>query len=319
MSDELETLCSTAGSGFALRRMFHAHIRVPDVGYVERWFSRVFGRTSARLGDVLGPSGDPLNPTHHTTYTQIADLLVASIDPRSYTRDGVPFYPVTDRPQLNGFGWYVDGIEELLDWIRDLGYPVVDERNALVHEGVLPTAGRSKIPMFWLEPEIAGQRYQFVSTGSLLDHRLKPWSESAAVRNDPLGIVRCAHHTVLTAEPKRLVRLFADVLGGTVIHEGRDDDRGVDSVYVKLVDDVFEFAVPDRGSPAYADLPPGIPRDTYHSVTFQVADLDQVACHLAAEGVQLRSRTERRIVTDPRASLGVSWGFVPSAAPGGAC
>jgi catechol 2,3-dioxygenase-like lactoylglutathione lyase family enzyme len=319
VSDDLETVVPSAGPGFVLRRLFHAHLRTPDLGHVERWFTRVFGRSSTRLDVALGLSDDLLNPTDHSTYTQIADLLVASIDPGSYRRDGVPFYPPTDRPRLNGFGWYVDGLEELLGWVRDLGYPVVDEWNTPVPGDVVPTAGRTEVPMFWLEPEISGLRYQFLPTGSFPESRLTPYAEAAAtVRDDPLGIVRCAYHTVLTTEPKRAVRLFADVLGGTVVHEGRDEQRGLDSVYLRLADAVFEFAVPDRGSPAYTELPPGIPSDTYHAVTFQVEDLDRVARYLADGGVPLRSRTEHGIVTEPRTSLGVPWGFVPHAVPGDA-
>lgn len=304
------------GPGFVLRRVFHAHLRTPDLGHVERWFSRVFGQPSLRLEAVTGTSVDPLNPTAHSTYTQVADLLVASLDPRSHLRDGVPCYPLTDRPRLNGFGWYVDGIEHLYDWIRDLGYPIVDEYNDLV-AGDRPPITRSGTPMFWLEPEVSGLRYQFLPTMSFpAEHRLaREWKSGGAVAN-PLGIVRCSHHTVLTAEPKRAVRLFADVLGGTVIHEGRDEVRGLESVYLRLADAVFEFAIPDSGTAARADLPPGMPRDTYHAVTFQVRDLERVGRHLTEQGVRLRCRTEECIVTEPRTSLGVPWGFVTSLTPG---
>jgi hypothetical protein len=59
-----------------------------------------------------------------------------------------------------------------------------------------------------------------------------------------------------------------------------------------------------------------MPRDTYHAITFQVRDLDRVARHLTARGVRLRDRTEHCIVTEPRTSLGVPWGFVTALTPG---
>lgn len=317
MSDGLVGLRSADRPGFVLRRMFHAHLRTPDLGHVERWFARVFGTPSVRLEAIAGPDTDRLNPTAHSTYTQVADLLIASLDPRCYLRDGRPCHPATDRPRLNGFGWYVDGIDELYGWVRDLGYPIVDERNALAQDAQTPTAGRTAVPVFWLEPEISGLRYQFLESSSFsVDPRRTVATRPSDLDPDPLGIVRCSHHTVLTAEPKRAVRLFADVLGGTVIHEGRDEVRGLDSVYLRLADGVFEFAVPDRGAPARADLPPGTPRDTYHAVSFQVRDLDRVARHLAEQRVRLRSRTERCIVTEPRTAIGIPWGFVTEPVPG---
>lgn len=312
MSDHLELVRSTAGAdgpGFQLHRMFHAHLRTPDLGHVERWFVRVFGSSSVRLEELVGATTDPLNPAVHSTYTRVADLLIASLDPRCYLRGGIPCYPVADRPRLHAFGWYVDGIDELHGRLGDLGYPIVDERT-VAGDGARSSA-------FWLEPEISGLRYQFLSAAWLpSDPRLADPAGDSPVDGGPLGLVRSAYHTVLTAEPKRAVRLFADVLGGTVIHEGRDEVRGLDSVYLSLADAVFEFAVPDRGSQAHADLPPGIPRDTYHAITFQVRDLDRVAGHLSRQGVRLQSRTERCIVTDSRSGLGVPWGFVAEPVPG---
>lgn len=316
MSDDVETV-RPEGSGFVLRRMFHAHIRTPDLGHGERWFARVFGRPSVRLDALIGPSTDPLNPTGHSTYTLIEDLLVASLDPWCYVRDGVHRYPATDRPRLSGFGWYVDGIEQLYGWVRDLGYPLLDHDGVPVDSAEPPISAMGAAPLFFLEPELAGLRYQFLPTTSFPDdRRLAPEWRSAGVDGDPLGILRCSHHTVLTAEPKRAVRLFADVLGGTVIHEGRDEARSSDSVYLRLADAVYEFAVPDEGADAHSDLPPGIPRDTYHAITFQVRDLDRVARHLDDQGVRLRCRTEHGIVTEPRSSLGIPWGFVTELTPG---
>jgi catechol 2,3-dioxygenase-like lactoylglutathione lyase family enzyme len=309
---------NAAGPGFALRAMFHASLRTPDIGQVERWFARVFARPSVPFDELLGPSPDPLNPDGHSTATVIEDLLVASTDPRCYLRDGVQCYPLADRPRLSGFGWYVDGVEQLYGLVRDLGYPIVDERGAFVDRDEPPAVGGGEVPMFWLDPEVAGLRYQFLPAVPFpTDPRVAPgWEPPRLADDDPLGIIRCSHHTVLTAEPKRAVRLFADLLGGTVIHEGRDEVRGLESVYLWIADAVYEFAVPDKGTPAHADWPPGIPRDTYHAITFQVRDLDQVAQHLAGQGVRLQSRTEHCIVTEPRTSLGVPWGFVTALLPG---
>ena len=320
MSDVRSTTRPGTRRSFALRGEFHATIRTPDLGLVERWFARVFGRPSVRLDALIGPSPDVLNSWGHSTQTVVADLLISSLDPQAYIRDGMQCYPVADRPRLGGFGWYVDGIEDLHSLVRDLGYPVVDERGAPVDGDEPPVVGRSggeRIPMFWLEPEVAGLRYQFVPAMRFaFDARADPGWRPFSAADDPLGIVRCSHQTVLTVEPKRAVRLFCDVLGGTVIHEGRDEVRGWDGVFVQLADAVYEFATPDKGTAAAADLPPGMPRDTHHAVTFQVRDLDRVARHLTRRGVRLRTRTEHCLVTEPSTSIGVPWGFVAEPVPG---
>jgi hypothetical protein len=53
--------------------------------------------------------------------------------------------------------------------------------------------------------------------------------------------------------PSRALRLVRDVLGGEVIHEGRDELRGTTGTYVTLADSVLEYAVPDVGTAAHAD------------------------------------------------------------------
>ena len=58
------------------------------------------------------------------------------------------------------------------------------------------------------------------------------------------------------------------------------------------------------------------PNDSYHAITFKVADLDKVRRHLATVGVGLRSDTEMFVVTDPKTSMGVPWGFTSETIPG---
>ena len=72
----------------------------------------------------------------------------------------------------------------------------------------------------------------------------------------------------------------------------------------------------DTSTAAHADWTTTAPNDTYHSLTFQVADLDRAAEHLKSQGVGIRSRTEDTLVTDPETSIGVPWGFTTSLVPG---
>jgi catechol 2,3-dioxygenase-like lactoylglutathione lyase family enzyme len=172
--------------------------------------------------------------------------------------------------------------------------------------------------MFWTTSGSAGLGYQFLPPIPFAgDPRVNPdWTLSPVSDEDPLRIERCSHHTILTSEPERALRLFVDALGGTKIHEGRDQAIAAAGTYVHLADAVYEFAVPDEGTPAHAAWSVNAPADTYYALTFKVEDLGRVERHLASQGVRIRSRSDDAIVTDPDTSIGIPWGFVTALTPG---
>jgi len=114
----------------------------------------------------------------------------------------------------------------------------------------------------------------------------------------------------------RALHTLIDALGGNLFHQGRDEVIGAAASYVALADSVLQVASPDQGTAAYADWTTTAPNDTYHSLTFKVADLDRAAEHLKSQGVGIRSRTEDTLVTDPETSLNVPWGFTTALVPG---
>jgi hypothetical protein len=155
-----------------------------------------------------------------------------------------------------------------------------------------------------------GARYAFG-----LDHRnAAGWAPGDA--QGPLGVERCAFHTLLTDNPRRALRTLVDALGGTVFYQGRDEVIGADASYVRLADTVLQLAVPDEGTAAYADWTTTAPDDTYYSLTFKVADLGRAAAHLKSQGVGIRSQAGDTLVTDPDTSIGVPWGFTTLLVPG---
>ncbi|MGW5658031.1 hypothetical protein [Streptomyces humi] len=290
-----------------------------DLAEGEAWFERVFGRASRPMAEMTrnAPASEGY-PTDYSTFTPINDVLFDMIDPKRYVLQGVQRYPTVDKPHLKGFGWYVEGIADAYRALRRVGVQMVGQMDEPADSDDPPTAPGSPMPIFFTVPESAGLRYEFLPQIPFpLDHRLAPdWELPPVSDDDPLGIERCSHHTVLTDRPERGLRVVVEALGGTVIHEGRDEVLGVDSTYVRLADAVFQYAVPDAGTPAHADWAAGAPNDTYHSITWKVADLDRVARHLEAQGVKVRTRTDEVIVTDPETSLGVPWGFTTTLTPG---
>lgn len=304
---------------FHVTRLYHPSHHVTDLNESEAWFERVFGRPSRPMAEMTrnAPASDGY-PTDYSTFTPISDVLFDMIDPERYVLQGVQRYATVDKPHLKGFGWYVEGIADAYRALRRLGVGMVGQLDEVAEGDDPPAAPGSPMPIFFTKPEDAGLRYEFLPQIPFpLDHRLAPgWEVPPVSDDDPLGIERCSHHTVLTDRPERGLRVVVDALGGTVVHEGRDEVLGAHSTYVRLADAVFQYAVPDTGTPAHADWAAGAPNDTYHAITWKVADLDRVARHLEAQGVKVRTRSDEALVTDPETSLGIPWGFTTALTPG---
>jgi hypothetical protein len=296
--------------------MFHPSHHVPDLVEAEEWFQRVFGRASIPLTVLSKGRTGP----DYSIFTLISDCLFDTIDPKRYVILGEQRYATVEKPHLKALGWYVEGMRELFHELRARGVRVMSQLDEPGDGDEPPTAAGAPMPLFFTYPEDAGIRYEFMPPPpgvSPLDPRTEPgWTRPPVSDDDPLGIVRCSHHTVLTDRPDRVLRLTADVLGGTVIGRGRDEVRGTTCTWVRLADTVFEYAVPDEGTAAHADWIDRAPDDTYHTLTFQVVDLDRVERHLKAEGVGITTRTADTIVVDPETALGVPWGFTTAVLPG---
>ncbi|WP_156135532.1 VOC family protein [Novosphingobium malaysiense] len=320
--------------------MFHPTLLAPDLVETAAFFRRVFGQESS--------SSLAKFPTIESTFgmfTTIRDVLIDTISPiRIKELMNVEFFSKEGIPHLSHTGWYVDQdrIADLFYRLKDMGIRCVGPDSKVRDKP--PVQGGDPAP-FTLNGQInyvtskldTGVTYQFVPTsfgrsdnpnkGSHLaiDERMdRGWTLPPEDPADPLGIVRCSHHTFLTREPARALKFMVDVLGGTIIHEGRDELRATSSTYVALSDATFEYAVPDPGSDAERDLDsypvqaeePGFSHDTYHALTWTVADLDKAAAHLESAGVRIRARSGKALITEPSTSMGIPWGFASVHIPG---
>ncbi len=298
-------------SAFRVAMLYHPSHHVPDLDEAEAWFERVFGRPSTRLSTLSDRSPPEGWSNDYATFTPIADLLFDSIDPRRYVVAGHHLYEPVDEPRLKGLGWYVEGADELYHSLQDHGFTVLDQMGEVVDGDDAPMAAGARMPLFFTSPEDAGMRHEFLPPIPFpLDHRLAPgWSLESPAADDPLGIVRCARHTIRTDHPDRALRLLVDVLGGTVVREGFDDLLGVDATSVRLADTTIELAARERdrsdgGRPSVGD------HDDYWSIAFAVTDLDRAETHLRDQGVRIAARTDDALLTDPSTSLGIAWRFV---------
>lgn len=293
--------------------MFHPSFHVPALAESQEFFERVFGRSSTLL-EVMPRSDEPIKPDApkgYSAFTLINEVLIDSVCPALHRVNGVQHFPTVTEPILQNMGWYCGDIEDTFSALRRNEVPLVSQFGEPADGDTAPTVGQGgAMKMFFTTPHQVGLRYQFLPLFPMpTDPRTKSdWTLPSVAASDPLGIERCAQHVVLTERPDRAVH-FIKALGGTVIHEGRDEARGITGPYVHLADAVIHYGAPDAGTPAQAVLAGQSPADKYHALTFKVQDLDVVAAHLSAQGVGVLTRTEDTIITDPATSFNTPWGF----------
>lgn len=299
---------------FRVHMLYHPTIHVPSLAEAEDFYARVFGRPSTNFAVAMPDPPAPGHSVGYSTFTSISDVVIDSLEPRLYLTGGVQRYPDVDSPQLKTTGWFVKGVGEVYKKARSSGFRLVDAHDAIL-EADEWTGGPSP---FYALPDDAGLRYQFFEMFPFpLDPRVnEEWTIPRVDDDDPLGIEHASHHTILTSHPERALELTVGVLGGDVIHTGRDDLRGLTGSYVRIADAIFHFATPEPGSASVADAARNEPRDTYHAITWKVVDLERAAKHLEHAGVGIAHRDDTALVTDPATSLGVPWGFTTYSLPG---
>lgn len=289
-------------------RLYHPSLHVADLAEAEDFFRRVFGRASVRLSSMFGPGPDRAVAggavPDYCTFTMVADVLVDSIDPRRYVVGGEQRYPDVVAGRLAGLGWYCDDIAEMYRSLRAEGFTLVDQLDRVVEADEPPTAVASPMPLFFTVPSDAGVRHELVPRFPFpLDPRSDPsWTLPPVADDDPLGIVRCAHHLIVTADPDRELRLLTGPFGGVAVEDGRDEVLDASFIDVHVGDAVLRL-VSDSGDAG----PDGA--DEYRSIAWQVVDLDRVERHLSNVGVGVLARTEHTVVVDPATALGIPWRF----------
>jgi hypothetical protein len=307
---------------FGVPMMFHPSHDVLSLPDAERWYARVFGRPSMSLESLISklpPRPGSGYPPDYSTFTLIGDVLFDTIDPKRYVIGGIQRLATVEEPHLRLISWYIEGMTEAYRALKRHGIRVTNQLDELVEGDDAPIAFGSDMPLMYSVAEDAGLRYAFSppSAVTALDPRTAPgWVVPQASLDDPLGIECCSHHTILTNRPERGLKLHRDVLGGQVVHEGRNELLGAASTYVHLAGSIIEFAVPDSGTAAYQDWTRRAPNDTYHAVTWKVADLERAERHLKSQGVRIQWRSHDSIVTEPATSLGIPWGFSCMWVPG---
>ncbi|KIX98598.1 uncharacterized protein Z520_05899 [Fonsecaea multimorphosa CBS 102226] len=307
---------------YEVRYMWHPTHKVTDLKACEKFFQDVFNLESTPVEANLPPKEEcPTYPRDYSILTMIREVMFDCVDPTKYVVEGRQSLEDVDEPgHLFCFGLAVDGADEIYKVCIDHGIRSTDQANRLGSLKKPPITGFKNATLFFTLPESAGLRYQIypVSATGPPDPRAEPgWKLPPVAENDPLALEFCSHHTILSANPVKAFNFLIGILKGRIIHQGRNELLETDSTYISLGDGVYEVAVPTRaGSFAAEDLKFNAPFDTYHALTWKVKDLAKVRRHLEDKKIPLLMQNEHMVVTDPKYTIGVPWGFTDQKVPG---
>jgi catechol 2,3-dioxygenase-like lactoylglutathione lyase family enzyme len=300
--------------------MFHPTLIVEDLEEATLWFRRVFGRREVRWEEKWDLS--LLNPTYPINYSYFfvvgdvsLDVLAPSLLVLPGDREAV--YPRGEG--LSDIAWSTSQIEDVSRQLERSGFRTRDQEGTIIRDGNVPESNLvADCPMIWSLPEDTGLTYEFYQMAERhwprysrrADPRLNPaWVPGEVDSDDPLGVVRSVHHTVLTEDRGRAIRLYVDVLGGMLAGAGYDARIDADYVLIQYAKSVLQFSTP-RSAPI-VDVLSGAEThsDQYLGITFEVIDLDAVDAHLTRHGVAF-DRDDTGIFTIAAESKGAVWGFV---------
>lgn len=304
----------------AVPMMFHPTLVVDDLAEAAEWFLRVFGRRGVRWEEKYDFStlkGD--YPKEYSVFVHLADVVVDVLSPALLTlpEGKENLYP--DGQGLVDIAWYTEDARYLARHLANSGVRVRNQEGELVEDGNLPASNvADDMYIFWTQPEDTGLTYEFLEMGPqhrqfysrVGDPRLNPmWTLPAARPDDPLGILRSLHHTILTTNPDRAVRLYTEVLEGRVLRHGTNRAWDADSVFIEFARSTLEFAQPRAGlvHDVFTGAPTGL--DSYVGMTFEVVDTDAVARHFARHDVPFEP-FDGGLSTVQDQTMGTTWTFL---------
>jgi catechol 2,3-dioxygenase-like lactoylglutathione lyase family enzyme len=300
--------------------LYHPTVGVHDLDTARDWFRRVFGREPLRWEETLDLG--LLNadyPVNYSFFAFVCDTHWVFLCPELHARgslSGQKRYR-TVREGMIGLGWYTDDAVALFKHLAQAGVRSHDQQGQRITGEKPPTSSfLPDVLTGFTEPADTGIRYEFQETGrrhwakysEKADLRLRrDWTGREVIAHDPLGLLLTSHHTIVTRDLPRALRLYVELLHAAQIVSGRNLWIGGNSTFVRLADTMLEFVVPNEGSRFYDHVADG--HDLYHAVTYLVQDRPAVAAHLESIGIP-HTEVGDAIVIAPENGLGVEWRFV---------
>jgi catechol 2,3-dioxygenase-like lactoylglutathione lyase family enzyme len=242
--------------------------------------------------------------------------------------------------RLHSLAWYVDGIDELVAVLRGDDRRIAEDPDPKVAYSSFAASGSGSrpVPRHGPIPLPPGYRRSypdgwdsrvvythFRDTFGMLEfcepsgyHAIPPRTPDPDMLpvDDPLGIIRASHHTIVVEDGAAASAFWVERLGAQIAGRRTNDLIGSKSTFVRVGNGpgtLLELAEAQRPGSARADLDAcGLP--ILHSITFSVSDLAGVRDHLASAGVAVEADDDDTLVTDPGSSAGARYGFTVATA-----
>jgi catechol 2,3-dioxygenase-like lactoylglutathione lyase family enzyme len=298
--------------GMAIGRLFHVIHMTDAVTAVEAWYDDVFA-----VREFM-PHNYSAFEKRDASLVVLGDAVIEPLAPafrepgwgamplgRFYRRFGTHWHSIA---------WYTDDAGELWQRCTDAGIRV------LVGGGQRADTRPAADSMIMTHPKDTITQLQFVGPGTdvqKMDPRFAPdWDPDWWLDNHPVATPGLAYTTVLTGDRERAERIYADVLGGTLLRKGSSALTGTDDTYVLLGDTVVQLSTPNTdGTIAAADM--AAHNEIHHAVAFRVRDLDTTREYLASKGIRTVARDDQTLITDPAGTHGVPFRWTTWDVPGG--
>jgi catechol 2,3-dioxygenase-like lactoylglutathione lyase family enzyme len=301
----------------AIGKLFHIIHMTGDLPALEAWYDDIF---SVRRG-FMDHSYVP-GLKRDASLLVLGDAVIEAMSPafRAEGWDTVPLGKFYKRfgAHWHSIAWYTDDASDLHRRCAEAGIRAFFDGP----EAHGPEAHGNDAPPFppmVTHPKDTFTQLEFMQESALekLDPRLRPdWDPDWWVNNHPLGLRRLAYTTVVTGDLAGAKRVYADVLGGTPLHDNVSELTGTANSYIAMGDEtIVELATPVRdGTIAAADLAAW--GNMHHAAAFAVADLDRAASYLESSGIKVAERDERTLLTDPATTHGVPFRWTTWTVPG---
>lgn len=297
----------------AIGKLFHIIHMTGDLPALEAWYDDVFAVRRGFLDNNYMPG-----EKRDASLVVLGDCVIEPLAP-AFRVDGWEAMPLGRF--YNRFGnhwhsiaWYTDDAGEIWQRCHDAGVRVFVEGG--VQTDIRPEPGSA---IMTHPKDTIAQLEFFNPAGSMIetkDPRLQPdWDPDWWVDHHPLGLLRLAYTTILTADPERAKNVYVDVIGGELLHEEKSALTGTENSYVLVGDTVIELARPvDEDSIAAKDMAAN--KEIHHAAAFRVVDLDRAAEYLTSKGVAVLDRDDTTLITDPATTHGVPFRWTVADIPG---
>jgi len=270
-----------------------------DVFAVDRWMDHQFSDGLKRYGSLV----------------QVGDLCIEpmapSLDVEGWEQAPVGRFFRRFGQRWHSIAWYVPTKDDFAEVYRTLRANDVrilgglgDRSDDQPPPGAMFTHPRDTITQleFIVQPPPGGM-------GGNVDPRFTDSFQASRWTEHPLGITKSSHVTLTVRDQERGKRIYGEILGGTLLHEGEQSITGTQSSFLSVGEDlVIELATPaDDTSAIGADVVSN--GEGIYAVSYQVKDLEATERYLATKGIKASVNDGTTLLTDPATTMGVVMGF----------